>query len=177
MSRWRESRRAEILFIAVLLIGCAWRGMWLAAGVRDTTAIADAVRSHLQTLVADETGDVSTLAYFDTTGAFNRSNWRLVSRQKFDPDAKVWIVPGTDGEPGWAGWDDNQNGVVDDRGELGAAWSDDHCVTPADQLYMPLYRSRSRVINRGAYVPIDSSIKITKGEKARFLFTNQAAAD
>jgi hypothetical protein len=75
-----------------------------------------------------------------------------VEDRVFDPDMVVAIRPGPDQQPGVAGADDNRNGVIDDRWELGATHSDDQCVVilasqlesiPADQIL---------ILQRGANV-------------------------
>lgn len=71
--------------------------------------------------------------------------------QHFDPSARVRLLPGLDGQPGTADFDDNANGVVDDAGELGATFSDDLCVVEASQAPTNSIEP-SIVLQRGAYV-------------------------
>ena len=197
--------RGNVLMVVVVLLGCVWRGLWLSAGVTDSTSVADATRTELLRQIADELKargqvagpqdlhGVQVLAYFDEAGfadstvASSRS-WKLDSVQRFDPDAEVWIVSGADGKPGWDGWDDNQNGTVDDLSELGAAWSDDHCLTPLDSEYEQVDPAYSRIINRGTFVPsdfesfaADHAIKTDESDPRphswRLTFVDQAAAD
>jgi len=74
-----------------------------------------------------------------------------VTAQHFDSAARVRLLPGLDGQPGTADFDDNANGVIDDAGELGATFSDDLCVVEASQA--PSNPSQpSIVLHRGAYV-------------------------
>ena len=78
-----------------------------------------------------------------------------VRYQAFDPDAVLVVQPGPDGMPGSAGGDDNMNGVIDDRAELGATNSDDQCVTlSADQLAM-LPTDDVLVLQHGVFVDVD----------------------
>ena len=88
------------------------------------------------------------LVYQDQPELLDRT--RFIA-QHFDPFARVRLLPGLDGQPGTAEFDDNINGVVDDAGELGATFSDDLCVVeasqePASQL------EPSMVLQYGAYV-------------------------
>jgi len=74
--------------------------------------------------------------------------------QQFDPSARVRLLPGLDGQPGTADFDDNVNGVIDDAGELGATFSDDLCVVEASQAPAnPI--EPSIVLQHGAYVAAD----------------------
>jgi len=74
-----------------------------------------------------------------------------VTAQHFDSAARIRLLPGLDGQPGTADFDDNANGVIDDAGELGATFSDDLCVVEASQA--PSNPSQpSIVLHRGAYV-------------------------
>jgi len=80
-----------------------------------------------------------------------------VEYQCFDPDAVVVVRPGLDSMPGVAGTDDNMNGIVDDRLELGATRSDDVCtVLTADQLNQ-IPRDEVMVLQRGSFVPANES--------------------
>ena len=77
--------------------------------------------------------------------------------QQFDPAARVRLLPGLDGQPGTADFDDNANGVIDDAGELGATFSDDLCVVEASQTPANLIQP-SIVLQRGAYVATQERI-------------------
>ncbi|MGB1925766.1 MAG: hypothetical protein ACPHL6_04505 [Rubripirellula sp.] len=121
---------------------------------------------------------------------FNGSmNWHQLvlqlSLQQFDPDAVVAILPGEDGQPGVAGIDDNANGVTDDRSELGATHSDDRCETMSSREARQT-SPRPLVLQRGAFVPVDSANAVLKDAEQRievlgewkgkafsFLLTNQ----
>lgn len=77
-----------------------------------------------------------------------------VSYQVFDETAAVVIVAGADGAPGVLGVDDDGNGEVDDRFELGASRSDDVCIVlTADQLAQRSASELTLVLQYGAYVP------------------------
>lgn len=84
------------------------------------------------------------------------SQTRFIAQQ-FDPAARVRLLPGLDGQPGTADFDDNANGVIDDAGELGATFSDDLCVVEASQTPANLIQP-SIVLQRGAYVATQERI-------------------
>ena len=94
-----------------------------------------------------------------------------VERQVFDPDAKVILAVGADSLPGQAGFDDNFNGVVDDRGEMGAVGSDDLCLAPWNAQYQDWADCGNDVvvISRGAFVPIQQSGHVNSNQETRFL--------
>ena len=46
--------RGNVLMVVVVLLGCVWRGLWLSAGVTDSTSVADATRTKLLRQIADE---------------------------------------------------------------------------------------------------------------------------
>ena len=72
--------------------------------------------------------------------------------ERFDPQALGVIRPGADGVPGAGGIDDNGDGIVDNRIELGATRSDDQCVVvpPGDHVATTQPRL---VLQRGAFAP------------------------
>jgi hypothetical protein len=73
---------------------------------------------------------------------------------RFDPHVPVLLTPGPDRQPGRSGIDDNVDGVIDDRGELGAVGSDDRCLGPTDDGYQQAQNApQRRVISRGGFVP------------------------
>ena len=74
-----------------------------------------------------------------------------VTAQHFDSAARIRLLPGLDGQPGTADFDDNANGVIDDAGELGATFSDDLCVVEASQASANPTQP-SIVLQLGAYV-------------------------
>lgn len=79
----------------------------------------------------------------------------MIEYQRFDPQALLVATPGPDQQPGRAGADDNFNGIVDDRAELGATYSDDVCrVLTADQAD-DLPADTVMVLQQGAFVPAD----------------------
>lgn len=98
------------------------------------------VREHVS--MAASSGQVVTLA-----------NVTEVEWQRFDPKARVRLLPGKDLAPGGKEIDDNANGVVDDAGELGATHSDDICVVEASSDPASDIKP-SVVLQRGAYVPV-----------------------
>ncbi|MCM2370011.1 hypothetical protein [Aporhodopirellula aestuarii] len=157
--------------ISIALVVClaVWRGVWLMSGVSDTCAIADGAAAAASELVA--TQDVLIAGGAGETNSrpaavpwrISFANWeknpdavqsqinlRRSGTDLWDASLAVWITPGNDGQPGWATWDDNGDGVVDDPGELGAAWSDDFCVVQFPGAPAPA----GRVIDRGGFRPI-----------------------
>lgn len=84
-------------------------------------------------------------------------SWQLES-QWFDPDAEVLIGVGPDGQPGRLNVDDENNGVVDNVGEMGAVGSDDECAGPLHKNYTQIqYDPRSIVVGRGAFRNMEPS--------------------
>ena len=75
---------------------------------------------------------------------------------QYDPTAVVAILPGLDGQPGVAGVDDDGNGTVDDRSELGATHSDDRCETMSLAM-TKLMSPKPLVLQRGAFVVVNSA--------------------
>lgn len=72
--------------------------------------------------------------------------------QRFDPQAVVLIRPGPDRQPGAAGVDDDRNGIIDDRSELGATHSDDVCSVERGNDH----DKDALVLQYGAFVPASS---------------------
>ena len=85
----------------------------------------------------------------------NASN-RTVLYEQFDPDAAVVVVAGEDGAAGIVGVDDDGNGLIDDRGDLGATRSDDQClvVSPGQLDELDQSSRLFAVLQKGAYVPV-----------------------
>ncbi len=146
--------------IAVVACLVVWRCVWLASGVPDTTASADAVREEIQRRLGLDTDWV---IHADGDANAPPEQWRVsfehvesnnqplrltdAGIDVWDNTLPIWITPGRDAHPGWAGWDDNGDGTIDDSGELGAAWSDDRCV-----VQMPSEKSPGgRVIDHGGF--------------------------
>ena len=81
-----------------------------------------------------------------------------IQYQRFDPTAVVAVQAGADRLPGVAGTDDNINGIVDDRLELGATRSDDPCnVLTAEQLAQ-IPEENAMVLQRGAFVATEAPV-------------------
>lgn len=168
----------SLTFVIVVSL-VAWRLLWLAAGVQDTTAIADRIRAQIE----NQLGLPSDVHGGGPEGDGHPERWRVSMRDmdsaltqssssfeldriavdQWDAELPIWITPGRDRQPGWAGWDDNGNGIVDEPAELGAAWSDDDCVVamPGEQLLS------GRVIDHGAFRPITASV-LKAGQRVRF---------
>ncbi|SMP78037.1 hypothetical protein SAMN06265222_12437 [Neorhodopirellula lusitana] len=151
-SRWCAVGCASLI---VALVG--WRAAWLSASVPNVTADADVARF----LVEQETGSF-LISFADSPGdplplSRQAGKPRFVAEgaSEWDASLPIWITPGEDGQPGWATWDDNQNGAVDEPAELGAAWSDDYCVVqlPDASESAKQELTAGRILDRGAYRP------------------------
>lgn len=167
------------LTLAIVICLAVWRVVWLAAGVHDTTAIADDIRTQIE----DQLGSPSDVRDRTPEGGVRPERWRVSIREmdstpkrprssfeldrvgvdQWDAELPVWITPGQDRQPGWAGWDDNGNGIVDEPAELGAAWSDDDCVVAMSGEQLP----SGRVIDHGAFRPITAAVP-KHGQRVRF---------
>ena len=97
-----------------------------------------------------------------------------VQWQRFDPRARVRLLPGDDQMPGGAEIDDNANGVIDDAGELGATHSDDVCVVEASD-EKPSTIQPSVVLQFGAFIPASLAELGTSPFPTRVLVSGQSA--
>ncbi|MEM6980130.1 MAG: hypothetical protein AAF539_10740 [Planctomycetota bacterium] len=147
---------ATLLAVSGLVV---WRLVWLASGPDLDTAMADQWRRQALAIAADVRRDqlnssipADQIELNVFTDDFDSLD---VTVERFDPEAAVWIVAGQDGAPGYRGWDDDRDGVVDNASELGAAWSDDYCVTALPTTLD--FNQPRRVVFRGAYVPVTSN--------------------
>ena len=96
--------------------------------------------------------------------------------QRFDPNALVLILAGSDGQPGVAGVDDNGDTLVDNRIELGATRSDDVCVVvKADD--RPPADVPALLLQRGAFLPLDDSTKPQQRGRRRAIVIGQTGQD
>lgn len=139
-----SERSIAVVSGVVLLALVAWRLAWLSAGVADVTSQADGVRA----IAMNQSESFRISFASETKDSRGPLRCELVGAEVWAPNAAVWITPGADEQPGWATWDDNGNGTVDDPGELGAAWSDDFCVVENDSSSS---QPTGRIIDRGAY--------------------------
>lgn len=80
-----------------------------------------------------------------------------IQYQEFDPTAVVAVRPGPDRLPGVAGADDNRNGVIDDRLELGATRSDDRCSVLTREQLDATSKDDLLVLQRGAFVSVNKA--------------------
>ena len=80
----------------------------------------------------------------------------------WDPSALVYVTVGLDMKPGAAAVDDDGNGVVDDRGELGATGTDDQVLTPGDVGYQDAEAGKvmAAVLSRGAMRRVEGDAAI-----------------
>jgi hypothetical protein len=164
-SSMSDGRRSTILFltcaIAVLTLGVVVR----TAGLLQSNAIAsesneinlqmEILRNRLGKIKQADT-DLDDVKWSRIQNDLRTSDPELLSKtqivwQRFDPAARVRLLPGLDGQPGTIDFDDNANGVTDDAGELGATYSDDLCVVEAPQS-TPSKIKPSVVLQRGAYI-------------------------
>jgi len=138
---------ALILVVLVAVLGRGWSLVRWSPVMRGPEP--DVIRS----LVSEHGGqahDMLASPLADAIGLLRVEYW------VFDPSAAVLISPGDDGEPGKAGYDDDADGIVDNRSELGAMYSDDVCLAPGDDGYeQALTDTRVEVVSRGAFVPLD----------------------
>ena len=125
--------------VGFVLLAVAARGFTIWDAPRFNFEELAPVREHVLTAASD--GQVTT-----------PTNVMEVQWQRFDPQARVRLLPGPDQFPGGANVDDNANGVVDDAGELGATHSDDVCIVEASN-DEPLTIQPSVVLQRGAFIP------------------------
>ena len=99
---------------------------------------------------------VSSGARIEFHGVDHRIDLMIASSQPsvstWDPSALVYVTVGLDMKPGAAAVDDDGNGVVDDRGELGATGTDDRVLTPGDGGYQDAEAGSvmAAVLSRGA---------------------------
>ena len=80
----------------------------------------------------------------------------------WDPQAAVFVSAGKDGQPGMADVDDDGNGAIDDRLELGATGSDDPVLTPEHPEYASARSGRvpALLLSRGAMRPVEDGAVI-----------------
>ena len=90
----------------------------------------------------------------------------LVRLQQFDSSAAIAILPGLDGQPGVAGVDDNGNGVVDDRSELGATHSDDRCESMSEKALREVGKT-FLVLQRGAFMDVTAIEQVIPNAEKR----------
>ena len=149
--RSRPSNIAVVVAV-VLLALISWRAAWLFAGVPGSTDQADLARK----LAMQERASGSFRISFAEVPLESSGPFVLqpTGMEVWDPGAAIWITPGDDQQPGWATWDDNGNGKVDEPAELGAAWSDDFCVVQHDGI---IPQPSGRILDHGAYVPLIES--------------------
>ncbi len=148
--------KSLVLAVVVIGLAAAWRLVMLRNAPAPPADLSG-VRRALQQL-----WDSSAFAILESGGTVESSELdqslvelgiRRVEIQRFDPQAGVVIVAGADGQPGVQGVDDNGDGIVDNRLELGATGSDDECkVIPSGAAIPP--GEPSLVLQRGAYVAI-----------------------
>ena len=179
--------------IGVLMLGIAIRSASLLqshAIAFESNAIGsqmESVRTSLQNSLmnieqpATDVGDAGRPQIRDELKRVYQEQPDLLSKtqlmvQHFDPSARVRLLPGLDGQPGTADFDDNVNGVIDDAGELGATFSDDLCVVetsqePASQI------EPSIVLQRGAYVTAEKRFTQPTRYHDRILVLHQGQND
>ena len=87
----------------------------------------------------------------------------------WDKNAAVYVTAGSDEKPGVRGVDDEGNGIVDDRSELGATGSDDLILTPTDPSYEDARQGKviGFVISRGAMIPTPKTTTLSAPTQIR----------
>ena len=96
--------------------------------------------------------------------------------QKFDPAARVRLLPGLDQQPGTIDVDDNVNGVIDDASELGATFSDALCIVEA-AVSAPSNIKPSLVLQRGGYIDAKQVMTNQTRYADRILIQHQSRDD
>jgi hypothetical protein len=85
-------------------------------------------------------------------GSFHELSTTQIQLFAWDSAAPVYVTAGPDKQPGVSGVDDEGNGVIDDRSELGATGSDDRMLTPEHADYGDAASGNvtSMILSRGA---------------------------
>ena len=146
----------RFVVVALVLFAGAMRGwsLWTHDGLEFARPAPELVRS----LCDSHDFDASAIA---SSSVARELGVQRVSVAVFDPDAAVLLVPGPDGRPGKIGVDDDADGVVDNSSELGAMYSDDLCLSPADDGYWSAIEDPAhRVVSRGAFVSVDDAVNL-----------------
>lgn len=157
----RSSRYLLTCIACVMLLGLSIRtaGLWQANKLAVESRMIDSQMQEMRRCIQQVKQSESHL---------NANTWRQIQAelvqlhpdfssqyeltwQKFDPAARVRLLPGPDQQPGTIDLDDNANGVIDDAGELGATFSDDQCIVEAAGS-QPSSPKPSLVLQRGTYV-------------------------
>ena len=182
------SRRWRVGFAAVGLLllaaGVTWRcgalaGFYRSLGDSFPTPVAVTLQHAWHSLgaapagTADHRQFVQRLMRQLPSAAVER-----IQVQAFDPDAPVFVTAGADERPGQAGFDDDQDGVLDNPSELGAVFSDDATLAPTDPGYAAAAAETApllaRVISRGAYVPLRDDRPLPSGQALRVILHGTA---
>lgn len=145
-----------------------WRGVMLSDVPRLQDDLAD-VRAAVADWVAGSEPQASELPDSLKQLGVDSIRWEV-----FDPQALVYLQPGADGAPGVAGVDDNGNGVVDDKGELGATRTDDRIMVTADQIN---FDGPTLVLQRGAYVEVPRDVATQGSEPWRVVVEGRRDSD
>lgn len=177
-------RELAVLAIVILLAAAVRLGSVLTAPAHpaDLAQIRAAVVQWLASLSSASSNSNSLPSEFAGSVSASSLDRRLVelgvSRieiQLYDQDAVVLIRAGVDGQPGVAGVDDNGDGIVDNRAELGATRSDDICVVAAaDQDFA---EEPALILERGAMVPDVRPQRIESNDRRRANVIGQTGQD
>ncbi|WP_044250462.1 hypothetical protein [Rhodopirellula sp. SWK7] len=171
----------RLLTIVVVLCLVIWRGVWLTSGVENTCSTADFAAAEARRMLGVGASSNANAAP-ERSPRPSSVGWRIsfaaaqdgvampfALRQSgtdvWDDELPVWITPGKDGQPGWATWDDNGDGTVDEPGELGAAWSDDFCIVQLPGQTPP----EGRIIDHGGFRPVDTETTTATSDAQRDL--------
>lgn len=173
-----ETERAEgivrtspflAVFIVLLVIATAYRVWTLSTGPSqpaDLTLVRDAAAAWLADTTPLPVDERGVIAASSLDPRLMELGVDRIELERFDPQALVVIRPGADGKPGTAGIDDNGDGIVDNRIELGATRSDDQCVVVAAGDTVSTDPTRL-VLQRGAFAPETSAAESDQPPRRR----------
>lgn len=134
----------RIVITLLIIAGCGARLTMLAGGRESLPDTAALDREALTQEIAD-------------TSRADANADDAVRPLCYSPVAAIILGVGPDDSPGRANFDDNRNGVVDDRGEMGAVGSDDRCAGPLDDGYDQMLSDPNTIaISTGTFQPCDS---------------------
>lgn len=154
---------------SVALVADAQRRLWrVAAKSLDPDQLAPWLDAITPPAISDAGQPAAVLLGHDY-------HWSVL---RWDANAAVYLTAGPDGAPGIAGVDDNGDGIVDHLSELGATGSDDRVVAPGQQGYRAAARGDviSRVVSRGALVPLADDFEWSAGDPASEVWVHLADA-
>jgi hypothetical protein len=118
--------RTQVFIVVAIGLAAVVRWNLSSPLNRDRSNVpSEMIRLEVQQFLNDLKGFPTSKELDDLMSRHRRWGVECYVFQSYDPQARVVVGVGADGEPGAAGVDDGNNGVVDDRDELGATRSDD----------------------------------------------------